>query len=55
MSLSLHQDVKLHEAENAWRPARVTGDAGNMTEEDSKTDVCFVFDFILKQNFALCD
>lgn len=38
MSLSLHQDVKLHEAENAWKPARVT-DHNNMTEEEAKTDV----------------
>lgn len=38
MSLSLQQDVKLHEAENAWKPARVM-DSNNMTDEEAKTDV----------------
>lgn len=37
VSISLREDVKLHEAENAWRPARFeTGE--NATDEDRKTE-----------------
>lgn len=37
MSISLREDVKLHESENAWRPARFTkGEFA--TDEDRKTE-----------------
>lgn len=37
VSISVREDVKLHETENAWRPARfVKGD--NMSEDEKKTE-----------------
>jgi hypothetical protein len=38
MSLSLKEDVKLRETENAWKPTRVKGTGNN--EEEVKTEVC---------------
>lgn len=38
VTLSLKEDVKLREAENAWRPARLSGSA-NFTEDEVKTAV----------------
>ncbi|KAL0277381.1 UNVERIFIED_CONTAM: hypothetical protein PYX00_004693 [Menopon gallinae] len=35
--MSLHQDVKLHETENAWKPSRNTT-YNNLTEEEIKTE-----------------
>lgn len=36
LSLSVREDVKLHESENAWRPARlIKGE--NATDDDKKT------------------
>lgn len=40
VSISLREDVKLHEAENAWRPARFNvGD--NATDDDRKTELLY--------------
>lgn len=40
VSISLREDVKLHEAENAWRPARfAVGD--NATDDDRKTELLY--------------
>lgn len=38
VTISLKDDVKLRETENAWRPARLTGSAA-LTEDDQKTAV----------------
>jgi translation initiation factor 4G len=38
MSLSLKEDVKLRETENAWKPVRMK--PPNTNEEDAKTEVC---------------
>ncbi|XP_025830115.1 eukaryotic translation initiation factor 4 gamma 3 isoform X2 [Agrilus planipennis] len=37
VSISVKEDVKLHETENAWRPARLVMGA-SMTEDDKKTE-----------------
>jgi hypothetical protein len=38
MTLSLKEDVKLRETENAWKPARMKAPSSN--EEEAKTEVC---------------
>lgn len=38
VSISFKEDVKLHETENAWKPARFTTGV-NQTDEDKKTEV----------------
>jgi translation initiation factor 4G len=38
MTLSLKEDVKLRETENAWKPTRMKLPSTN--EEDAKTEVC---------------
>lgn len=38
VSISVKEDVKLHESENAWRPARFNPSAED-TEDDKKTHV----------------
>jgi len=38
MTLSLKEDVKLRETENAWKPARMKTPTNN--EDDAKTEVC---------------
>lgn len=37
VSISVREDVKLHEVENAWKPARFNA-GQNMTEEEKKTE-----------------
>ncbi|KAF5303054.1 hypothetical protein FQR65_LT08383 [Abscondita terminalis] len=37
VSISVKEDVKLHESENAWKPARFVASA-NMTEDEKKTE-----------------
>ncbi|XP_057318167.1 eukaryotic translation initiation factor 4 gamma 3-like isoform X3 [Microplitis mediator] len=37
VTLSLHEDVKLRETENAWKPARLKKDGEAITEDDIKT------------------
>ena len=37
MSLSLHEDVKLKETENAWKPSRLI--QNEITEEEKDTQV----------------
>ncbi len=39
ISVSLQQDVKLHTAENAWKPANKKENAEE-TEDETKTKVC---------------
>lgn len=39
MSLSLREDVKLRETENAWKPARLK--PTNLTEEETKTEALY--------------
>lgn len=38
MSLSLHEDVKLKTAENAWKPQRLESDGGK-NEDQKDTEV----------------
>jgi hypothetical protein len=38
MTLSLKEDVKLRETENAWKPDRMK--QHSVTEEEAKTEVC---------------
>lgn len=38
VSISVREDVKLHEAENAWKPARFNP-SGATTDEEKKTEV----------------
>jgi hypothetical protein len=38
MTLSLKEDVKLRETENAWKPARMKAATSN--EDEAKTEVC---------------
>jgi translation initiation factor 4G len=38
MTLSLKEDVKLRETENAWKPDRMKQQGAN--EEEAKTEVC---------------
>lgn len=40
VSISVKEDVKLHESENAWRPARFNA-SGVETEDDRKTKVIY--------------
>ncbi|XP_076621218.1 eukaryotic translation initiation factor 4 gamma isoform X1 [Colletes latitarsis] len=39
LSLSLREDVKLRETENAWRPTRIKG--VNLTEEETKSEALY--------------
>jgi translation initiation factor 4G len=38
MTLSLKEDVKLRETENAWKPTRMKVSSTN--EDEAKTEVC---------------
>ncbi|KAG7197148.1 hypothetical protein KM043_007233 [Ampulex compressa] len=55
VSLSLREDVKLRETENAWKPARLK--PTSMTEEEAKTEVLYkkvrsVLNKLTPQNFS---
>ena len=55
VSLSLREDVKLRETENAWKPARLL--QGNISEEQVKTEVLYkkvrsVLNKLTPQKFA---
>lgn len=41
VSISVKEDVKLHESENAWRPARFNPSLEE-TEDDKKTNVSII-------------
>lgn len=45
MTLSLKEDVKLRETENAWKPDRMKQASAN--EEDAKTEVCIRNSFLV--------
>jgi translation initiation factor 4G len=45
MTLSLKEDVKLRETENAWKPDRMKPPSAN--EEDTKTEVCMRNSFLV--------
>lgn len=42
VSISVREDVKLHETDNAWKPARLLK-AETVTEEQKKTEVRLKF------------
>ncbi|XP_044597815.1 eukaryotic translation initiation factor 4 gamma 3-like isoform X3 [Cotesia glomerata] len=41
VTLSLREDVKLRETENAWKPARLKKEGETLTEDDKKTQVLY--------------
>lgn len=53
VSISVKEDVKLHETENAWRPAHLNA-AGSLTEDEKKTEVSKTFLFISYVNCKRC-
>lgn len=40
ISISLREDIKLHETENAWKPGRLAKPESK-PEEERTTEVCF--------------
>lgn len=40
VTLSLREDVKLHETENAWKPGVLVSGGKESDEEEAKTQVC---------------
>lgn len=49
VSLSLHEDVKLRTAENAWKPTRLNAE-GETTEDEKQTQVSNFIKRIIKLN-----
>lgn len=47
VTLSLREDVKLHETENAWKPGVLVAGSKESDEEEAKTQVCNSFIYLI--------